>query len=683
MLHIFSRGRSDRFLRSLIFGIVALFSSAIATAAVACPDVSLSGQQISWSSDQLWQPRSHPVTAGGGVNLSGCSQPGVGWVATSPDFELNFSNNSAGRALELRAVAGCDVVLLVNDARGQWFFNDDGGNGSNSLISIPNAAAGVYDIWVGTFGSSTCSATLELETFGVAPGGGGSASPPPPPPPPPPPLAAACPDPGLNGQILTFNGQGLWVPQRFGVTAGGNVDLGACASVPGTGQVIQNADFTLNLTDNNQGYDLEFRTEGAGCDTVLLVNDAFGQWSFNDDDGGLTSRLRLNNASPGQYDIWVGTFGSANCQSTLVLETFGGQVAPPPPPPPPPPPTPTAALCPSFANPGQLLTFTGQQLWTPQSRSVLAGGNVDLAACPSVPGTGWVIENPDFTMNFAQNSQNYDLEFRTEGQGCDTVLLVNDATGQWQFNDDDGGLQSRLRLPSAPVGQYDIWVGTFGQQNCQTTLVAETFGGQVQQPQILPDPGNLTGFRGQLGQTLMFQVTGASAGTIWGTDVYSDDSSLSRAAVHAGAVQPGQTAVVQVMILPGQGGYSGTNRNGVQSSNYGSWGGSYRFIGLAPPPPPAIPAAQGNWRMNANGWGGTLVLNWIGNAWQGSITWDSTGVTEGIGDIRFDPSTNALSFTRQVPAASQAFQGFLNGNQLNGQFSVMGGPGSFAWSATR
>ena len=95
---------------------------------------------------------------------------------------------------------------------------------------------------------------------------------------------------------------------------------------------------------------------------------------------------------------------------------------------------------------------------------------------------------------------------------------------------------------------------------------------------VLPDPGVLTGFRGQNGKTLYFEVTGnKNAGGVWGTDVYTDDSSLAAAAVHAGVLADGQTGVVKVTILPGQGGYRGTCRDGVESGNWGGWVGSYRI----------------------------------------------------------------------------------------------------------
>src|SRR5262245_52146988 len=109
-----------------------------------------------------------------------------------------------------------------------------------------------------------------------------------------------------------------------------------------------------------------------------------------------------------------------------------------------------------------------------------------------------------------------------------------------------------------------------------------------------PDPGSPGAFRGQNGKVLYFEVTGAQTGTVWGTDAYTDDSSIATAAVHAGVLQVGQKAVVKVTILPGQGSYTGSTRNAVMTHNYGPWGGSYkvelargvRGVGGGAPPRP-------------------------------------------------------------------------------------------------
>ena len=92
-------------------------------------------------------------------------------------------------------------------------------------------------------------------------------------------------------------------------------------------------------------------------------------------------------------------------------------------------------------------------------------------------------------------------------------------------------------------------------------------------------PINLVNYRSFVGQSFKFTVTGATnAGVVWGTDIYTDDSSVAAAAVHAGCIENGKTAVITVKILAGQGCYRNTTRNGVTSSSYGAWPGSYLFV---------------------------------------------------------------------------------------------------------
>jgi hypothetical protein len=92
---------------------------------------------------------------------------------------------------------------------------------------------------------------------------------------------------------------------------------------------------------------------------------------------------------------------------------------------------------------------------------------------------------------------------------------------------------------------------------------------------VLPNPGSLFQYREFEGQTLYFQVTGRVGGSIWGTDVYTGDSDLATAAVHAGAVNIGQTAIVEVRIVPSPPQHLGSTRNGVSTSSWGGYGFSY------------------------------------------------------------------------------------------------------------
>jgi hypothetical protein len=68
----------------------------------------------------------------------------------------------------------------------------------------------------------------------------------------------------------------------------------------------------------------------------------------------------------------------------------------------------------------------------------------------------------------------------------------------------------------------------------------------------------------------------SSNGAVWGTDVYTDDSDLCRAALHAGAIgaDGGQITVAR---SEGRSYYIGSARNGVASNDYGSYDASIAF----------------------------------------------------------------------------------------------------------
>jgi hypothetical protein len=80
-----------------------------------------------------------------------------------------------------------------------------------------------------------------------------------------------------------------------------------------------------------------------------------------------------------------------------------------------------------------------------------------------------------------------------------------------------------------------------------------------------------------IGATYYFRVQGATQGPLWGTDVYTGDSALSVAAVHAGLVKPGATEVLKVTVVAPLPRYLGSVRNGVTSHDFGRYGTAYRL----------------------------------------------------------------------------------------------------------
>ncbi|MEC9396503.1 MAG: LCCL domain-containing protein, partial [Myxococcota bacterium] len=69
----------------------------------------------------------------------------------------------------------------------------------------------------------------------------------------------------------------------------------------------------------------------------------------------------------------------------------------------------------------------------------------------------------------------------------------------------------------------------------------------------------------------------AESGPLWGTGTYTTDSSICKAAVHAGVIKAEEGGEVTVKGMEGCETYTGTEANGLTSSNWGSYQGSFFF----------------------------------------------------------------------------------------------------------
>lgn len=123
--------------------------------------------------------------------------------------------------------------------------------------------------------------------------------------------------------------------------------------------------------------------------------------------------------------------------------------------------------------------------------------------------------------------------------------------------------------------------------------VGRSYTAQPRTPEVMVPPatGAVTwdttaaALRGKNGQQFTYACpAGGTPKRVWGTDVYTDDSSICTAAVHTGRIIPSIGGTVTIEIRPGQPSYVGTGRNGILSESYGAWTGSFVFIGAGGPP---------------------------------------------------------------------------------------------------
>ena len=118
---------------------------------------------------------------------------------------------------------------------------------------------------------------------------------------------------------------------------------------------------------------------------------------------------------------------------------------------------------------------------------------------------------------------------------------------------------------------YGHWSGSFVFIGAPTHSSNVGFGGA--------DWGqSAVDFRGKDGQELLYSCpSDGSIEDVYGTDTYTDDTSVCSAAVHAGLITVATGGDVTIEIRPGAASYTGSTRHGVTSQDYDSWSGSYVF----------------------------------------------------------------------------------------------------------
>ncbi len=142
---------------------------------------------------------------------------------------------------------------------------------------------------------------------------------------------------------------------------------------------------------------------------------------------------------------------------------------------------------------------------------------------------------------------------------------------------DDAKIAGRIE-----VAGLHVLIPQFGEKTLKiadiVSLRAADAEPEVEVGSAQPGPDNLINLGGEVGKVYLFKVTGTNSGSIYGTDIYTLDSQLSTAAVHAGALKVGQTGIIKVTILAGQNSYQQTTRHGITSYSWGSYNGSYKVI---------------------------------------------------------------------------------------------------------
>ncbi len=133
-----------------------------------------------------------------------------------------------------------------------------------------------------------------------------------------------------------------------------------------------------------------------------------------------------------------------------------------------------------------------------------------------------------------------------------------------------------------------VLTGMFGEQSLKLADLRSLRSGPGTATDDLANavaaPATLATYQQQFGKEFVFSLTGHSPAngqqaTVWGTDVYTLDSSIAAAAVHAGLAKPGEAVAVRVRIVQSPQQYTASFRNGVNSNAYGNFAsGGFEFV---------------------------------------------------------------------------------------------------------
>jgi hypothetical protein len=150
---------------------------------------------------------------------------------------------------------------------------------------------------------------------------------------------------------------------------------------------------------------------------------------------------------------------------------------------------------------------------------------------------------------------------------------------------------------------------------------------------------SLSSYRDLVGHSVTLPVVGAAAGGVWGTDVYTDDSSSGAAAVHAGVLSVGEFGFLKITLMPGQARYDGSPRNGVTSQSYGAFDGSFRVERALEPWTVELPGGEDASRIVPM----SALRSRPGSSFIVQVVGSATGSVWGTGDYTDDSSIAAAA----------------------------------------
>lgn len=259
-------------------------------------------------------PHQSGGTSGGSTNAQQMNASCRGWISAQPDHILQL--RTPFNWLRIFAESDSDTTLVVQSmSSGQvWCADDTFGRNPGVEGTFP---AGSYRVWVGSYtqgqnarytikftelrnvqpGSGGGGSTVQVQTqTQVGTGGSG--------------VIAGTGTLDLLGRRGNFRGVKLRTgfprdPRTLRGQSGGRFNATQILGNTCRGWVAQRPDHIVTLQSGFAFFRFFVRSS---ADTTLAILTPDGRWLCNDDTNGTNPIVDVQNANPGNYRVWVGSY---------------------------------------------------------------------------------------------------------------------------------------------------------------------------------------------------------------------------------------------------------------------------------------------------------------------------------------------------------------------------------------
>lgn len=97
------------------------------------------------------QVQTASIAAGGNINAAVLGGNCRGYIASAPDFVVNFETLAGILPLSFTNTSNGDTTLVIYDPAGTWLCDDDSAGNLNPRVTVRRPVTGRYAVWVGTY----------------------------------------------------------------------------------------------------------------------------------------------------------------------------------------------------------------------------------------------------------------------------------------------------------------------------------------------------------------------------------------------------------------------------------------------------------------------------------------------------------------------------------------------------